>query len=223
MASAATSSPHGRVRKAGYWLCAAGAAIVAIPVLTVLFILGFLAPIGLVLAMAARRRPKLRNLGIVLVTVGIVPFICMLPYYPVLPMVCLWQFDALRGWSLRLTVEAPPYTVVLIQEPHVDFYRTYFLIITPDGRTAEVEIDCDDYRWFNPGLVTRNGKTYFVRNFGGVDEETSYVDPANGLVYAGYTERSYRMADLDFANPQDPSRQDAPARCEPTHPSPAGW
>ncbi len=155
-----------------------------------------LTPIGLVLTAVKRKRKAWLGLGIVLMLLGIPPCFIMGPFF-------LWQFDALRGWDLRLSAEVPPYTVTLIQEPGDDFYNSYFKIMRRDGKVAEIMIDGDDSRWWNPDVVQKNGRTYFVRGSGKIGDQTSYIDPENDIVYSGYYQQSHKISDLEFQETQN--------------------
>ena len=166
------------------------------PIIILLTAWALLIPAGLVLAVVKRKRKGHLAVGIVLTLLGIPPCYIMGPFY-------LWQFDALRGWELRLSAEVPPYTVTLIQEPGCDFYNSYLEIRRPDGQTAEVLIDGDDYRWWNPAVVQRDGKTYFVRGSGDIEDGTSYVDPENDIVYSGYYQRAHKISELEFKELQN--------------------
>lgn len=157
-----------------------------------------LIPAGLILAVVKRKRKGLLALGIVLLAVGIPPCFIMGPFY-------LWQFDALRGWDLRLSAEISPYTVTLVQEPGGDFYNSYFEITRCDGKIAVVWIDGDDSRWWNPDVVRKDGKTYFVRGFGEIGDRTSYIDPGNDIVYSGYYQQTNRISELEFKESQNKS------------------
>ena len=104
----------------------------------------------------------------------------------------------IRGWQLRLPVMAPPYEITLVQKPGVDFYESYFEIARSDGKIAELWIDGDDSRWWNPDVIYKNGKIYFVRSRGRIDEYTSYVDPENDIIFSGYGKMTYKISELDF-------------------------
>lgn len=155
-----------------------------------------LIPAGLALAIVKRKRKGLLVLGIVLMFVGIPPCFIMGPFY-------LWQFDALRGWDLRLSTEVSPYTVTLVQEPGYDFYDSFLEITRPDGKSAEVLIDADDDRWWNPDVFQKDGKTYFVRGLGKIGDHTSYVDPGNDIVYSGYYQQTHKISELEFKESQN--------------------
>jgi hypothetical protein len=169
-----------------------GLNIILMPLLLLLFALwALLLPAELVLAVVKRKRKGLVVLGLILAFVSI-------PSWLILSPVLLWGFDALRGWELRVPVERPPYQVTLVQEPWDDFYHSYFEVTREDGKTATVVIDADDMRWFNPGVVERGGKTYFVRNLGRIGERTSYVDVENDVIYSGYQQRAHTISELEF-------------------------
>ena len=160
-----------------------------------LTLLALLVPVGLVLAVVKRKSGKGLTLGIVLMLLGIPPCFIMVPFY-------LWQFDAHRGWELRLSADAPPYTVTLVQKPGGDFYDSLFEITRPDGKVAKVLIDSDDFRWWNPAVVRKDGKIYFVCGAGKIDDHTSYVEPEKGIIYSGYYQRTYKIPELEFKEPQ---------------------
>lgn len=155
-----------------------------------------LIPIGLVLAIINRKRKALIVFGIVLVLLGIPPCFIMGSFY-------LWQFDSLRGWNLRLSAEAPPFTVTLVQKPGCDFYNSELEIASSDGKIAKVLIDADDRRWWNPDIVQKDGKTYFVRGSGKIGDRTSYIDPVNDTVYSGYYQRTHKISELAFEESQN--------------------
>ena len=161
-------------------------------VLVIIFVAwALLLPVGLVLAVFKRRRKGLVLVGIILAVVSIPPWL-------ILSVFLLWQFDALRGWELRVPVEVPPYQITLVQKPGFDFYNSRFEIGRPDGKTAAVLIDADDSRWWNPGVVEKDGKTYFVRNLGRIGERTPYVDVENDVIHSGYWQRTHKISELEF-------------------------
>lgn len=159
--------------------------------ITIAFVLGtLLLPAGLALAVVKRKKAYLRNLGLLLAVLSIYPCVVMAPAY-------LWQFDLLRGWELHLPIQTSSYRISLVQFPHRDFYSTRFEIETPDGKMATIYIDGDDNRWWNPDLVERAGRIYFVRGFGPIDERTSYFDTEDKTIFSGYQE-TFALADLEF-------------------------
>ena len=104
------------------------------PIIVFFTVWVLLVPAGLVVAIVKRKRKGLLALGIALMLLGFPPCLIMGPFY-------LWQFDALRGWELRLPADVSPYTAILVQEPGGDFYNSYFEITRRDGKTAKVWID----------------------------------------------------------------------------------
>ena len=161
------------------------------PIIVLFTVWALLLPTGLVLAVIKRKRKALLILGVVLMSLGIPPCLIMGPFY-------LWQFDAFRGWELRVSAGVAPYNVILVQEPGVDFYESYFEITRADGKIATVLIDADDSRWWNADVVQRDGKTYFVRGLGRIGDRTSYVDSENGIVFSGYYRRTHKVSELEF-------------------------
>jgi hypothetical protein len=151
----------------------------------------FLLPIGAVIGVIGRKRKAFLVFGVVLMLVSIPATLIMLPVY-------LWKFDMARGWALRLPSDAPPYTVTLVQKPGDDFYESYFEVTRTDGAKATVWIDGDDSRWWNPDVVQKDGRIYFVRGFGAIGDSTSYVDAANDTIFSGYHQEKLRISELEF-------------------------
>ena len=140
-----------------------------------------LAPIGAVYLLVLGRKHRW---GKVVASILLLCFAGgLILFYPV----PLYAFDSLVGWELRLPVEIPGYTVTLVQKPGFDFYESYFEITRGDGGTARVLIDSDDYRWWRAETIQRDGRIYFVRDFGEIGDRTSYVDDKNDVIFSGYS------------------------------------
>jgi len=151
-----------------------------------------LLPVGAVyLLILGRKRPWFRAVGVVFLLLFVVG---LLFFYPIL----LWAFDSLIGWELRHPAEIPGHTVTLVQEPGCDFYNSYFEIKRRDGKIATVMIDGDDYRWWNPDVVRKDRRIYFVRGSGQIGDRTSYVDPENDIIFSGYYQETHKISELEF-------------------------
>ncbi|MBT7055773.1 MAG: hypothetical protein HN976_11835 [Lentisphaerae bacterium] len=155
-------------------------------------LLAILVPVGAVCFLVfARKRRWCTILGAMLLSL----FLAGLTFfYPVLP----WAFDSLTDWELRLSAEIPGHTVTLVQKPGFDFYNSSFQVTRLDGKMAKVLIDGDDDRWWNPEVVHRSGRIYFVRGSGQIGERTSYVDPKNDIIFSGYSRRTHKISGLEF-------------------------
>lgn len=114
-----------------------------------------------------------------------------------------WQLDLIRGWSLHVQVEAPPYSVELVQEPGSDFYDSFLLIRKSDGKIAFVLIDADDRKWINPKIIHQDKRIYFVRDTGNITPQTPFIDPDNNILFSGYYQRTYKLSELGFEDEQN--------------------
>jgi hypothetical protein len=161
------------------------------PFLFVLVLWLLLFPAGVAIAIKGRKR-RTWIIG------GIACALLSIPAWAVPAVYGLWKLDAVRGWKLEVPVTAPSYVVTLIQEPGFDLYESYLKITRPDGKTDTVVIDGDDTRWWNPGVVTRDGKIYFTRGIRGVNSRTTYVDVSHDIIFSGYLQRMEKISELKF-------------------------
>jgi|GEM_PF-2145532 len=151
-------------------------------------------PVGLFLIVGGviKRKGKLYNF------LGILLMLAATPIFPVVVPFYRWQFDTFSGWKLQLSVSVPPYNITLHQKPGVDFYNSYFEITRPDGKTAWIGIDEDDSRWWNPEILRRDGRIYFLRDSEKIGDRTSYVDLEKKLIFSGYYQKTYKFSELQF-------------------------
>jgi len=157
-------------------------------------------PAGIGVAIAFRKKRRWMIGGLVLIILSILSYIILSP-------VILWQFDAHRGWELRIPIKISGYEICLVQEPGFDFYNSYFEITRGDGKSAIVLIDGDDGRWWNPDTVQQDGKTYFVRGLGLINNRTSHIDPSNDIIYSGYYQRIHKISELSFKELHNKQRE----------------
>lgn len=154
-----------------------------------------LLPVGVILFMFSLKRKFFAKVGLILILLS-------LPAYFVMWEFIVWQFDSARKWNMHLSVELPMYNISLVQEPGFDFYDSFFEIERTDGRKATILVDGDDYKWKKPNIIRKDGRIYFVRGEGYIDDRTPYIDPKNWVIFSGYYQRTYNIDDLDFVEPQ---------------------
>jgi hypothetical protein len=154
-----------------------------------------LLPIGIVVTIrgCVRRRRLAEAAGIALVALSI-PGVGFCTE--------MWPFDFLLPRSeVRVPAVAGTYVVTLVQKPGIDFYDSFFEIRRADGKVTRVMIDADDNKWWRPQVVARGTRSYFVRGTGGITPETSFVDAADGTLFAGHYGDVYNLGNLSFDEP----------------------
>ena len=109
-----------------------------------------------------------------------------------------YKFDSLIGWEVLLPVEIPGYKVTLVQQPGFDFYDSFFEVIRSDGKKTNILIDSDDDNWWNPNVIRKDGRIYFVRGSGKINDGTAFVDPENGIIFSGYLQQTHVLSELEF-------------------------
>ena len=162
--------------------------------ITLILFLGVFLFYALVGVWGVRKKRK----GIVALAVGLC--VVTVPVYMIFGLwgFLLWHIDNIRGWELRMPIETDQYMITLIQRPGIDFYDSFLEVTNHKKKTARVWIDADDGKWWNPVIVKRNGRIYFLRGSGTINADTTYVDLANDVIYTGYYKVTHKISELPF-------------------------
>jgi hypothetical protein len=154
-------------------------------------IIFILLPIGIIKFNSSRKRRSRPITGAVLIFVSLVLLVYMLP-------TLFWLYDLAFFKLLEVPVSVGATKVILTQIPGEDFYTTYFEVVRSDGKSDMILISADDMKWFRPGIAHRDGKIYFLRGFGKIDNETSFIDPAANTLYSGDLHKTFKFSEITF-------------------------
>lgn len=147
-----------------------------------------LLPLGLFCCIRGQEKRGYLLAGIVLVFLS-VPAVWFIGSF--------WPFDYLTPVRERILAKAEHlgWKVVLTQTPDVDFYRTDFLVVSPEGWTNEIVYDADDNKWWRAESLVLSNRIYFFRGDWRADQSPSYLDLERHVFWSGHYRREEPLVD----------------------------
>ena len=106
--------------------------------------------------------------------------------------------DYFLGARYPIPIDVPGYRVAAVQRLGSDFYECYLEVTAPNGATTRIMLDPDGDKWWITPLRSEGGRVYVILD-GDAPADSSYVEPATGMIYSRINDGPRRVTDLDFS------------------------